>query len=267
MQDLRSRTIADFTDQWSVYGENEGYYASLDLMRDILGPLLAIEELRGAHVGDIGSGTGRIVRILLEAGAAKVVAVEPSEGVQKLGENTRDASDRVEIIHDRGEALPPGLDLDYVTSIGVIQFIPDPGPVLQAARAALRPGGRIVMWVYGREGIGLYLQLVGSLRHVTTRLPHTVLSALCDVLNAGLDVYIWACRWLPLPLRGYVRGTLARISREMRKLTIYDQLNPSYVRYFGEREVEALLQDAGFDDVQLHHRRGYSWTAIGTKPG
>ena len=260
------RTIGDFGDQWVHYGGNEGYYGSLELLTDMFGPLVSLDELHDARVADIGSGTGRIVRMLAEAGVAHIIAVEPSAGVEALRENTRDLGDRVEIIHGPGEALPAGRDLDLVVSIGVLQFIEDPQPILRAALAALRPGGRVVVWVYGREGNTAYLALLHALRAVTTRLPHALLSALCSALNVGLDVYLFACRYLPLPLRNYMRNTLARVSRNKRKLTIYDQLNPSYVRFYDRAEVREMLERAGFGHIALHHRRGYSWTALGVKP-
>lgn len=260
------RTIRDFGDQWSQYGDNEGLYGSAELLRDILGPLVGFDALRGARVADIGSGTGRIVRMLLEAGVERVLAIEPSVGVERLRENTAEFGERVEILHARGDAIPPGLELDFVISIGVIQFIRDPLPTLRAAREALRPGGRIVIWVYGREGNGAYLALLAALRVVTTRLSHAALAGLCHVLVGALDLYTLACRALPLPLRDYLVNTLSRVSRRERMLTVYDQLNPSYVEFYRRDEVERLLESAGFENVQLHHRRGYSWTALGVKP-
>lgn len=262
----RDQTIRDFGEQWSHYGENEGYYASLDLLRDALGPLLPLEELRGVRAADVGSGTGRIAGMLLAAGAEHVVALEPSDAAQTLRAWAARQDGRVEVIHARGEELPAGLDLDLVLSIGVLQFIPDPGPVLRAAHRALRPGGKLVIWVYGREGAGPYLWPLRALRAVTTRLPHALLSGLCAALNALLGLYIVLCRWLPLPLRGYMRNTFARLSPRVRRLVLYDQLNPSYVRFYRGPEVRELLESAGFRDVSLHHRGGYSWTALGVKP-
>jgi SAM-dependent methyltransferase len=256
------RTIRDFGEQWTHYGDNEGYYGSLELLRDMLGPLLDPAALRGARVADVGSGAGRIVRMLLEAGAARVWALEPSQGVEALRANTRDVADRVEILHAPGEALPAGLGLDFVTAIGVIPFVRDPAPLLAAARAALRPGGRLVVWVYGVEGNRVYLGLLRLLRPVTTRLPHAWLDALCRGLDALLGAYIALCRWLPLPLRDYARHTLARVSRDKRRLTLYDQLNPTYVRFYRGDELRELLAAAGFREIRLHHRRGYSWTAV-----
>lgn len=51
-----------------------------------------------------------------------------------------------------------------------------------------------------------------------------------------------------------------------RRLVIYDQLNPAYAKYYTRAEAYELLRQAGFDDVRLHHRHGYSWTAVGTRP-
>jgi SAM-dependent methyltransferase len=263
---LGERTIRDFGDQWAADPGNEGFYGSLELLSDALGSLLRPADFAGARVGDIGSGVGRIVRMLLAAGADHVTAVEPSRGVEALRRNVAEFGERVEVVHGPGEALPPGLELDYVTAIGVIQFIPDPAPTLRAARAALRPGGRIVVWVYSSEGNRSYHAVMRVLRAVTPHLPHALLDALSGVLTALLDVYTFFCRFLPLPLRDYLVNVLSKCSWQKRKYTIYDQLNPSYVRYYTRAELVALLEGCGFEDVRVHDRRGYSWTAVAAKP-
>jgi SAM-dependent methyltransferase len=259
------RTIRDFGDQWHYHGENDAFYGSLELMQDMLGPLLEVGDFRGCRVADVGSGAGRIVRMLLSAGAVHVTALEPSRGVEVLRRNTQEFGDRVRVLHATGDALPADLNVDYVTAIGVLQFIPDPDPTLRAMRAALRPGGHAIVWVYAREGTRLYRLVLGALRSVTTRLPHALLEGLCTLLDWALRGYIAACRWLPLPLRAYARDVLAKLTPAKRRLTIYDQLNPTYVRYYSADELRDLLTRNGFHDVQLHDRHGYSWTAIGTR--
>lgn len=264
--DLTSRTIADFGEQWVHHQDNPGYYGSPELLSDLFGDLLTLEFVKGKQVADIGSGTGRIVNMLLDAGAAHVVAVEPSDAFGVLEKNTAARKERISYIHDRGEALPPKPELHLVVSMGVLHHIPDPAPVVAAAFRTLRPDGRMLVWLYGREGNELYLRFVNPLRRITKHIPHVALMGLCSALNVFLDVYIFLCRYVPLPMRSYMRNVLARFPRAVRKLTIYDQLNPAYAKYYSREEAESLLRSAGFIEVASRHRHGYSWSVIGRKP-
>ena len=266
MTDLKTQTIQDFGEQWTAFRENPAYYGSADLLSDIFGPLLSLEEVKGRRIADIGSGTGRIVNMLLDAGAEHVYAVEPSRAMEVLKENTAARRDQVIYVNGPGESLPAGLNLDLVVSIGVLHHIPDPRPVVQAAFRALKPGGQCLVWLYGREGNEAYLRLVEPLRKITVRIPHRVLIGMSHLLGVGLNVYIGLCRFLPLPMRSYMREVLAQFPRSVRRLTIYDQLNPAYAKYYTREEAEALLADEGFSSVKLYRRHGYSWTAIGQRP-
>jgi hypothetical protein len=67
-------------------------------------------------------------------------------------------------------------------------------------------------------------------------------------------------------LRGYLLAVFEKMSPQKRRLVIYDQLNPSFAKYYTRPEAEKLLLDGNFKDVKVHHRHAYSWTAIGTKP-
>lgn len=263
--ELQGRTIADFGQQWLRYGDNSGFYGSLDLFRDVFGPLLSPEDVQGLRVADIGSGTGRIVQMLIAAGAAHVTAVEPSDAFAVLEATSRQYGERVRCLRLPGDQLPEeGYDL--VVSIGVIHHIPRPLPVLEAARRALRPGGKLAIWIYGREGNETYLALVRPLRAVTTRLPHAILTALSWLFTVAISVYAAVCRLLPLPLHAYMRNVVRHLSWGKRHLTIYDQLNPAHAHYYSREEAIGLLESAGFVGIRVHHRHGYSWSVIGQRP-
>lgn len=264
---LAEQTIADFGRQWTAYRDSDGYYGSVEIFRDMFGPLLAPGDLAGRRVLEIGSGSGRIVRILLALGAAHVTAVEPSAAFDVLSDNLRAEAGKVTLLRRTGDQVPPSGDQDYVFSIGVLHHIPDPEPVVRAAYEALRPGGRLGVWLYGREGNRLYLALLGPLRVVTKRLPHAFLAALVRVADLALVGYVALCRFLPLPLRGYMREVIARLDGPKRRLTIYDQLNPAHAKYYTRAEAVGLLTQAGFQEIAVHHRHGYSWSVMGIRPG
>ena len=267
---LTGKTIADFGDQWARYTDNEGWYGSLDLFEDITRPLVDRRDLAGKVVADIGSGTGRIVAMLLEAGAGHVYAVEPApDAYQALLRNiarTRRA-DRVTAVNARGECFSPDRPLDAVFSIGVIHHVPDPAPVVRAAHGWLKPGGYFFVWLYAHEGNERYLRIVGPLRRITVRLPHVVLRAVVELLYCGLCAWRRIGKAARLPLPAYVDSVLWRLSPAKRRLVIYDQLNPAYAKYYRRAEAVELLQREGFQDVRAHHRHAYSWSVIGRKGG
>ncbi len=259
------QTIGDFGEQWLRYPDNEGYYASLELFSDILCPLLSTDHVKGCTVAEIGSGTGRIVNMLLEAGAGHVFALEPSEAFEVLSKNLRQA-EKVTCLKMTGDQLSNDGNLDYVFSIGVLHHIPNPRPVVEAAFKGLRPGGQFIVWLYSQEGNRLYLALVKPLRILTRRLPPSLLASLVEVTYWPLALYIRLCHLFPLPMRDYVLSVFEKMSPQKRRLIIYDQLNPSYAKYYTHLEARGLLADQGFENVRVHHRHGYSWTVIGTKP-
>jgi SAM-dependent methyltransferase len=236
------------------------------MLADILAPFVAPEELRGARVAEIGSGSGRIVSMLLDAGAAHVVALEPSTAIETLRRNISGRGARVTCVQAPGEELPLG-NFDAILSIGVLHHIVDPAPVVRRAYEALRPGGRFIVWIYGREGSRLYLALATPFRRLTRHLPDFLLAGLAHALVLPLSLYVFLCRFLPLPMRAYMRSVIGRYGWHHRFLTIFDQLNPAYAKYYTQDEARRLLEDGGFRDVRLYNRHGYSWTVTGERPG
>jgi SAM-dependent methyltransferase len=265
---LQARTIEDFGRQWTLFDDAAGFFGSKELLADFVTPF-DLSQIRGWHVLDLGAGTGRHVLALLEWGAARVVAVEPSQAIEVVREKTREFRDRVTLLQIPGHQIAPTAELDAVFSIGVIHHIPDPAPVVRAVYAALKPGGKFVVWLYGKEGNRLYLLLVTPLRWLSTHLPHWALVGLVRALDLPLALYLGVCKRLPgipLPLADYMRSIIAPLPGDKRRLVIYDQLNPAYAKYYSRKEAEALMAVAPFQ-IAVHHRRGYSWVVIGEKPG
>lgn len=265
---LGARTIRDFGNQWSRYIDNEGWYGSVDLLEDILGPTLDPACLESTVTAEIGSGTGRIVKMLLDLGVDHVYAIEPSEEAYlTLQRNTRAvAPHRVTAINATGDSWNVDKELDYVFAVGVIHHIPKPEPVLRTAFKALKPGGHLFLWVYGYEGNEIYLSVARPIRKITAQLPHVILRALVELLYYPALIYCILTSCFSLPLRSYFQRVFRWLPPAKRRLVIYDQLNPTYTKYYKKQEVFRLLSNAGFGNIRLHHRHGYSWSALGQKP-
>lgn len=261
-----SKTISDFGDQWTRYQDNDGFYGSQELFADMITPLLSLKDFKNKRVIDIGSGTGRIVQMLLNSDARQVIAVEPSDAFEVLEKYIQPWADRVTLRHIKGEDIPEKGDVDFAVSYGVLHHIPDPQPTMFAVFRALKPGGRFFAWVYGAENNGLYLSVVLPLRAITRHLPHVVLNGLVWIIDVFLCVYMVLCKIFPLPLHGYIQKIIWPLKPDKRRLVIYDQLNPEYAKYYTQKEIHDLFYHAGFRDIRIHHRHQYSWSIIGTKP-
>lgn len=260
---IRSATIRDFGNQWHRHNRlDEDYWCDLSMLKDYFGPLLELDELEGCAIAEVGSGSGRIIRMLSLCHPRALHAIEPSEGVDILRRNTTDLLN-VTIHNRRGDTFHVG-DLDYIFSLGVIHHIKDPLATLKNIRKNLKPGGRFVVWVYGKENNGVYLAFYRSVQKITRRLNDRVLDAIAAALNVALVPYIYLCRHMRLPMRDYLVNVFAPCGMEKRRYIIFDQLNPTYAKYYTEQELMDVLQAAGFRDIVTYHRHGYSWTAICT---
>jgi len=261
---LAQKTIDDFGRQHRAYSKSDGYYTSTNILDDVVGPLMEIGSFNGLDILDLGSGTGRWLRIFHSLGAKSITAVEPSEAIEVAKKNSA-GLDNITYLNVTGDQIPDG-QFDIFYSYGVVHHIPEPDPVIKRAFEVLKPGGRIVLWLYGRENNGLYLAFMHTLRVITVPLPNRGLDWISSAMVPMVRAYSHVSKYLPLPLRGYMREFVDKIDNYTLKHVIFDQLDPHYAKYYSREEAKELVEKAGFTDVQLYHREGYSWTIMAFKP-
>jgi ubiquinone/menaquinone biosynthesis C-methylase UbiE len=113
----------------------------------------ALELRPGNVVLEMGAGTGRNLRYLVDAvgPAGRVVALDASPGM--LGEARRLVRDRgwqnVELLQQDAAELELDDEVDAVLFSLSYSVIPDPRPALAAAWERLRPSGRLVVMDLG----------------------------------------------------------------------------------------------------------------------
>ena len=263
-QDASSRTIEDFGNQWKRYPANEGYYSSIELFKDYCGPLISPKEIQGKRILEIGSGTGRIVNMLLALGAKHIYAVEPSQSFAILKKNTSENQKRITYLNISGEQIPE-MKVDLALSFGVLHHIPDPELVVDRVYEILPRGGKFIIWLYGREGNEAYLKIFQPVREITRILPDFLLSILAGVLNITAVAYIKLCTITNLPQKEYMLNVFQKLDWNSRKMVIFDQLNPAYAKYYKKKEAENLLKSSTFKNLKIFHRHNYSWTVVGEK--
>jgi SAM-dependent methyltransferase len=223
---------------------------------------LAPEDWRGLDFLDVGCGMGRNSYWPMRYGAAACTAIDvdarslaaarrnlagfPSVTVRELSAYEIDARDR----------------FDIAFSIGVIHHLEFPERAVRAMAQAVKPGGRVLIWVYGRENNEWIVTLFDPLRKALfSRLPIGLVH--------HLALYPSALLWLGLRLgigRIAYFQLLRRLSFRHLRSIVFDQMLPKIAHYWPREAAIALLRQAGLEDVRAAWVNEMSWSVIGRRP-
>jgi len=259
------RTIGDFGSQWSRFPDpSDSFHSSPEIFFDTLQGLYDPVDVGGKRVVEVGSGSGRVLEILRRFEPAELVGVEPSQNASVLSD--RFADDPIVKIVQADGATPLAKKFDACFMIGVLHHIPQPMPVLVNVREMLEAEGVLVVWVYGREGRArIAVVAIRLLRLLTIRLPDGLLVLMSRWLATAVRWYgrlIVGLRWPRFPMREYLVNVFLPCSSEKQVEIIFDQLNPRCARYYSRKELYEQLLSAGFSEVKMAVRHGYSITAV-----
>lgn len=259
------RTIKDFGSQWSRFPDpKDTFHSSPEIFFDTLQGLYDPADVAGKRVVEIGSGSGRVLEILRGFEPLELVGIEPSQNASVLTE--RFAEDSVVRIIQADGATPLATKFDVCFIIGVLHHIPEPMPVLVNVREMLQAEGVMVVWVYGREGRARIAVLaIQLLRLLTIHLPDRVLVMMSRWLATAVRWYgrlVAGLRWPRFPMREYLANVFLPCSSEKQVEIVFDQLNPRCARYYSRKELYEQLLSAGFSEVKMAVRHGYSITAV-----
>lgn len=226
-------------------------------------PMLSREFWAGKSFLDVGCGMGRNSYWPALYGAAEGVAVDLDSRSLAAARRNLAGLPQVRVMQASAYALPFEARFDVAFSAGVIHHLEYPEQALASMVRSVKPGGLVAIWVYGRENNGWFI-------HVLNPLRRAVFAHLPIAITHHLSLYPAALLWLalrlgirPLPyfrlLAGFGFGHLRSI--------VFDQMLPHIAQYWRRDEVEALMRQAGLEQVRLEWVNEVSWAAAGVRPG
>jgi len=236
------------------------------MFRDYLCNLINPNEISGKKVLEVGSGSGRILHMISRYKPKLLIGVEPSVGFSVLAANTITIPN-LQLINKSGAEYRES-DLDITFSLGVIHHIKNPEETIRNIYDSLIPGGTFLCWVYGLENKRIYVISRYLISKLTRLLPDTYLDKICHHLTwlvvkyGNLSAKYFKSRF---PATTYIQNVFEPCGDMEKKYIIFDQLNPTYSKYYREKEIRKLLHEAGFSEVKIVHRHKYSWTAMAFK--
>ena len=90
-------------------------------------------------------------------GAKDVIGIDLSHAVEVAFQWTHEMPN-VHVVQADIYNLPLRKSFDFIYSIGVLHHLPNPEGGFRQLVPLLRPGGKILAWVYGYEGNELYIK-------------------------------------------------------------------------------------------------------------
>jgi SAM-dependent methyltransferase len=223
---------------------------------------LAPAEWRGLTFLDVGCGMGRNSYWPMLYGAAGGLAIDVEDRSLAVARRTLAPFSAVRIekrsVYDIGCADA----FDLVFSIGVVHHLQQPERALACMVKAAKPGGRVLIWVYGLENNRWIVWLLDPLRKgLFSRLPIGLVH--------HLALYPTAILWLLLRC-GFGRIAYFRLLRSFGfrhlRSIVFDQMLPKIAHYWPRETVECMMRQQGLLDVRLIWVNEMSWSAVGTKP-
>jgi SAM-dependent methyltransferase len=225
-------------------------------------PHVTPEEWRDSVVLDVGCGMGRNSYWPLKYGARACVAIDVDQNSLSSARATLARFPNAEVRNMSVYDIKFINHFDIVYSIGVIHHLSDPEAALRNMVGAAKPGGRVLIWVYGLENNRWIVTIFNPLRKALfSRLPVGLVHHLslypAMLLWLGLRLGIGRIEYFNL-LRGMTFSHLRSI--------VFDQMLPRIANYWPRAAVKRLMQDAGLTNVDLAWVNQMSWAASGVKP-
>lgn len=222
---------------------------------------LGQEDFKGKRTLDAGCGMGRNSFWVLKYGASEAVAFDfDRRSVESARKNLSSFSNATVNFHSIYEDRYHD-EFDVVFSIGVIHHLERPEEAVRRLKSAVKPGGRVLIWVYGYEGNEWIVRFVSPIRRlITSRIPPALLNALTYGVSVPFSIFI---RMAPTT-HPYLRQMKGFGFHHVHSI-IFDQLLPSVANYWRRNEARSLFERAGLGDIEIHRVNQNSWTVLGRK--
>jgi len=216
---------------------------------------------RGVNFLDGGCGIGRNAYWPMTYGAAGGLAVDVDDRTLNRArsnlERYRTLEVRKQSIYEIGEENA----FDIAFSIGVVHHLSDPDAAVARLTRAAKPGGQVLVWLYGRENNEWIVQVFNPLRRVLfSRLP----LPLVHVVSLPLTALLWLAVRLGFQPTEYYK-LIRTFSFGHLRAIVFDHMIPRIARYYTRDQAEALLSKAGLADIRSTWVNENSWSVIGRK--
>jgi len=214
-------------------------------------------DMSGQVVLEAGSGAGRFTECLLRAGAT-VYSFDYSSAVEANARNNG-SSERLFLFQADMRSVPlQRAAFDKVMCLGVLQHAAAPNECFRCLAEMVRPGGELVVDVYGKSAAAL-LQWKYILRPITTRMDQR---KLYEFVSNVVPLLLPAAKKLRrvagqagarlIPIVEYSHlGLTPEVNEQWAILDTFDMYAPAHDHPQTQRTLKRWFKEAGFIEVSV----------------
>lgn len=222
------------------------------------------ETFRDKDVLDCGCGGGQ--HVLFVAPYARHVTGVDLNALESAKERTKELAN-VDLVEADLAAMDLGKKYDIVYSIGVLHHTDDPNTSFANIARHAKPSGKVIVWVYSKEGNFWNRYFVEPLKTILVyHLPRSIVMGIAHIFTALLYIPIYTIYLLPihgLPFYEYFQNW-RRLSYHRNLLNVFDKLNAPQTWFITQQQIRGWFSPDRFTDIHISPYKGVSWRGSGT---
>jgi SAM-dependent methyltransferase len=273
---LNANVVRDFGAEWSRFDQSSLSVA--DQMEIFNGyfHIFPWDSLPSGSVGaDVGCGSGRWA-VLVAPQVEHLHMVDPSSEALHVARKNLSNVKNISFHQSSVERLPFECgSLDFVYSLGVLHHVPDTTDAIRSIARVLKPGAPFLVYLYYKfENRPLWFRLIWHtsdiFRKFVSRMPVFMKNFVCE--GIALSIYLPLARVaLMLERFGMLPNSWPLAYYRNREYYVMrtdalDRFGTRLEKRFTRKEIETMLQSAGFTDIRFSETQPF-WCAVGIKKG
>lgn len=250
---------SEWLEQWKIFKDNE-----ISLFKDWIFPA-TLEDFKDKEVLECGCGGGQHTYFIAPL-VKKVVAVDLN--TVDIAKRYNKGFENIDFIEADIADIKLEHQFDIVLSIGVIHHTDNPEKTVDNLIRHLKPGGKLIFWVYSKEGNLLMEKIVEPLRKVFFRkLSRKTLLFVSKIVCAFLYLPVYTIYLLPLTFLPYYRyfENFRKLSFQRNLLNVFDKLNAPQVEFLSYQRVKNWFSKSLFSNIIISPYKDVSWRINATK--
>lgn len=244
----------EWFEQWHMFKDEE-----LFLFQDWIYPN-RLEDFEGKDVLECGCGGGQHTNFI-SSYARSIVAVDLNTVDIAMDRNKQNKN--VIFVEDDIATMRLGTRFDIALCIGVIHHTDSPERTFENIIRHIRKRGRVIIWVYSKEG-NILIRFFEPLRKLfISRISQEKKAKLARIITIALYPFVYSVYILPLRFLPYYRyfQNFRRLSFARNLLNVYDKINAPQVDYISRKRVGDWFSSPIFSNVYIDSYKGVSYRA------